>query len=148
MGYREISKILGYFLLAFSAVLLIPLGLASYYQFLADPISHPQPHSVLSFFATFLISLGSSLIFLAMGRSAEKTLYRREGIAIVVLIWFLTPAFAALPFIFSGTLSNPAQAYYEAASGLSTTGATMLCAKEYDLISRLEIPNRKSYQGI
>ncbi len=129
--FREISKILGYFLSGLTLTLFLPLCLALYYQFWLEPEYHPQPHSSLAFLYTILISAMLAAIFLFFGRKSEGRLYRREGLASVFFIWMLTPAIAGLPFLFSGTLSNPIQAYFEAASGITTTGASVFQAKKF-----------------
>lgn len=145
MHFRDIFKILGLYLYGFALVLLIPIVLAAYYQFLANPIDHPQPHSTLAFFISFIIcgALGGICNFFAHPK--QKHLYKKEGIALVVIIWLLTPAVAALPFIFSGTLTNPVQAYFETVSGLTTTGSTVIQAKKYDPQTGEEIPITATY---
>ena len=52
----------------------------------------------------------------------------REGFLVVALIWLLVPAFGALPFLIGGVpqLANPIDAYFEAVSGFTATGATVL----------------------
>ncbi len=139
--FREISKILGYFLSGLTLTLFLPLCLALFYQFWSEPAHHPQPHSSLAFFYTILISAALAAIFLFFGRKSEGRLYRREGLASVFFIWMLTPAIAGLPFLFSGTLENPIQAYFEAASGITTTGASVFQAKKYNPAGK-EVPYR------
>lgn len=57
--------------------------------------------------------------------SAERRLKRSEVYALTVLAWTLTPAFAAIPFVSVLGLS-PVDAYFEAVSGFTTTGASVL----------------------
>lgn len=130
-------KILSKYLFYLSALLLVPLSLACFYQIF--PELHPQPHSALAFFLTFVICLSLASVLRWMGRKATDQLYRRESILLVVLIWIITSIISALPFTFSGTL-KPLDAYFEAMSGLTTTGATMLCPKSYDPATGLEVP--------
>ncbi len=126
----EISRILSKYLFYLAILLAIPFLLAAYYQFGA-PQTHPQPHSTLSFAFTLLICLAVATILRLIGRKASGQLHRREGIMLVVSIWLVTSLISALPFSFSRTLTNPLHAYFEAMSGLTTTGATMICAKAY-----------------
>ncbi len=58
-----------------------------------------------------------------------KDLTNREGILTVVLSWVIAALFSALPFVLTGTL-DPAGAFFEAMSGLTTTGATALAEIE------------------
>ena len=130
-------KILSKYLFYLSALLLVPLSLASFY--LIFPELHPQPHSALAFLLTFVVCLGLASSLRWMGRKAKDPLYRRESILLVVLIWIITSVISSLPFTFSGTL-NPLDAYFEAMSGLTTTGATMLCPKAYEPATGAEVP--------
>ena len=52
----------------------------------------------------------------------------REGFLVVSLTWLLAAGFGALPYLFSGEeqLAHPVDAYFEAMSGFTTTGATVL----------------------
>jgi trk system potassium uptake protein TrkH len=52
----------------------------------------------------------------------------REGFLVVALIWLLVPAFGALPFVLGSVpqLSRPVDAYFEALSGFTATGATLV----------------------
>jgi trk system potassium uptake protein len=52
----------------------------------------------------------------------------REGFLVVSLTWLVVAAFGALPYLLSGEdqLSHPLDAYFEAMSGFTTTGATVL----------------------
>jgi trk system potassium uptake protein len=56
----------------------------------------------------------------------------REGFLVVALTWIVAAGFGALPYVFSGVepLSNPINAYFEAMSGFTTTGASVVSAPE------------------
>jgi trk system potassium uptake protein TrkH len=77
------------------------------------------------FLLSMLITGGFGL---AIGyRKPSKTdYYAREGFVIVALSWFALSFFGSLPFIFSGTITNPINAFFETASGFTTTGASIL----------------------
>ncbi len=143
MFYREIIRTLGSYLVCLAAALCVPFAVAAYYQF-ADPASHPQPHSTFAFAATIMICLALAVIFRVVGKKTVGRLYRREGLAVVVVIWFLTGIIGGLPFYLSGTLKNPVDAYFEAMSGLTTTGASVMCPKQYDEVTGDEIPIQKT----
>ena len=111
--------------------MLIPFSFAAYCQYLADPRWHPQPHSTFAFLGAILICLGFALFLRFLARSSDGQLHRREGILLVVCLWLVTCFISSLPFLFSGTLKNPLDAYFEAMSGLTTTGATVIYPKAY-----------------
>jgi trk system potassium uptake protein TrkH len=52
----------------------------------------------------------------------------REGFLVVSLTWVFAAGLGALPYLFSGEdqISHPVDAYFEAMSGFTTTGATVL----------------------
>ena len=63
-------------------------------------------------------------------RRFKRELHPRHGIVLVSLAWVLLPLFAALPLMLAmhqiGRAMNFTHAYFEAVSGLTTTGATVL----------------------
>jgi trk system potassium uptake protein TrkH len=134
----EISRILSNYLFYLSILLALPLLTAAYFEFIV-PNSHPQPHATLAFAATLFTTLLIAALMRYFGRNATGQLHRREGIMLVVSIWLVTSLLSALPFCFSRTLTHPLDAYFEAMSGLTTTGATMICPKAYNPLGE-EIP--------
>lgn len=147
MLFRDVFRILGIFFLGFSATFVLPLLLAAYCQFVQAPELHPQPHSTLAFAGSIACCLGLAAIFLLLAGRASGHVFRKEGLAAVVLIWLLAPAVAGLPYVLSGTLTNPFQAYFEACSGLTTTGTSAMQAKNYDSEGR-EIPITRTVKGV
>lgn len=118
-------------------LLLAPLFLATYYQLF--PAFHPQPHTTFAFLITLLVSFTLASILWFIGRKAGTTIYPRESILLVVFIWIITSLLSSLPFSLSGTL-KPLDAYFEAMSGLTTTGSSMICSKAYDPETGNEAP--------
>lgn len=139
MLYREIARTLGYYLLFLALALCVPLSVSAYYEFIADPIYHPQPHCTIAFIESIAVCLLLALGLYFYGRQAKGQLFRREGLMIVVGIWFISAFIGALPFYFSQTLSNPVDAYFEAMSGFTTTGATVMHPKDYDPATGAEV---------
>ena len=74
--------------------------------------------AVITFTAGFMLNL----IF----KKSDKTLFAREGFAIVALSWLTMSAFGALPFFLSGEISSYTDAFFETVSGLTTTGASVV----------------------
>ena len=62
------------------------------------------------------------------GEKQGAAITPRESFLVVALIWLLVPIFGALPFILDGgpQLSRPVDAYFEAVSGFTATGATLV----------------------
>ncbi|NLE40128.1 MAG: TrkH family potassium uptake protein [Pirellulaceae bacterium] len=93
--------------------------------------------------AGFLGLLGSMAVCFAvgallrfLGRDASGQLFRKEAMAVVGLSWVLAALLGALPYLFSGThrtpdeRMSPIDAVFEAQSGFTTTGATVLTELE------------------
>ena len=65
-------------------------------------------------------------LFFMWGRSNERTVYRRDALAVVGFGWLLVGFFGSLPYYFGNIFPNYVDAYFEAVSGFTTTGATVL----------------------
>jgi trk system potassium uptake protein TrkH len=80
------------------------------------------------FVAGGAITAGVGLALDRTVRGEREQVGPREGFLVVALIWALVPAFGCLPFVFSGEeqLSSPVDAFFEAMSGFTATGATVL----------------------
>ena len=56
----------------------------------------------------------------------HKDINTREGLAILLIAWFLCCIFAMLPYVLWGGEFTLVNAWFESASGITTTGATIL----------------------
>ena len=72
--------------------------------------------------ATFL----TAVLLLLLTRRHTDELRIRDGFLLVSLVWVLVPAFAAIPFLVFFQTMSFTDAYFEAVSGLTTTGATVI----------------------
>ena len=114
MNYRMICRVLGLILLIYAGLLLLPMIAGLVYG-----------ESVLNFLATIGISAALGLLLL-IPRPRTGSLVARDGFVIVGLGWIAISLLGALPFWFSGSIPSYIDALFETASGLSTTGATIL----------------------
>ena len=71
------------------------------------------------------ITLGAGLIFTFLFHS-NQPLKAREAFLVVSLGWLFASCFGALPFYFHGTFGSYIDCVFEAMSGFTTTGATIL----------------------
>jgi trk system potassium uptake protein TrkH len=143
MSLKDIFRILAFYLWILLIPLSIPLFIALYCDWIVDPGAFPQLHSTFAFVATFFITAALGGFCFLVGRSGRKQLYRREALLLVLIVYFLTPVIGGLPFFLNKTLKNPVDAYFEAASALTTTGATILFPKKYHAETNHEIPYRR-----
>ena len=68
----------------------------------------------------------TALILAWVGRNAESTMRIREALLVVTLGWFSAGLLGALPYLWSGAITHPADALFETLSGFTTTGSTIL----------------------
>ncbi|WP_100266551.1 TrkH family potassium uptake protein [Mariprofundus ferrinatatus] len=71
-----------------------------------------------------VILFGASMM--RYGGNPPKQLSHRDGFLIVALAWLVLSLLGAVPFWTTGTLPSVIDAMFESASGLTTTGATVL----------------------
>lgn len=63
-------------------------------------------------------------------RKTTSTVGRREGYIIVGTVWLVFSMIGTMPFLFSGSLTSFADAFFESMSGFTTTGATVFADVE------------------
>jgi trk system potassium uptake protein TrkH len=82
-------------------------------------------NSVWSFFYTILLLfiIGIASVFI---KPKNRGIYVKDGFAIVAIGWLLVSFFGALPFYFSGAIPSLVDSFFEASSGFTTTGASIL----------------------
>lgn len=77
----------------------------------------------------FIAGAGTSivgLLFMLTNREEHILLNRRQAFVLTVLSWLAVAAFSAVPFFFSRLNISYTDAFFEAISGLTTTGSTVL----------------------
>lgn len=111
-----VSPVLGIIAMAMSLTHLVPITVS----FLFDDDTHRQfaLSMTLNLAAGFLLWLGT--------RKHKRELTLREGILLVISVWTGGAVFAAIPLLLSIPGLSFADAYFEAVSGLTATGATVL----------------------
>ena len=85
-----------------------------------------REHEGVYFFLTGLGAAAAGLLAVKVKKPKNMVLYQKAGFSATALSWFLMSAVAALPFFLSGEIPNYLDAYFESASGFTTTGATIL----------------------
>ena len=128
MKYRLISKILGTGLILFSAIQLFPIIISLIYN----------EQNYLSFLESSLITFASGLFLYGVNYSKDyEDLKIRDGFLLIVLLWFIFSIFASIPFLLKTNPLTIVNAYFEAVSGLTTTGATIFVNLDNELKSIL-----------
>lgn len=72
--------------------------------------------------------LGAIIILMTRGTPARES--NSDALAFLLLFWLIVPVIAAAPYVFTGAASSFGNAYFEAVSAVTTTGASTLLADE------------------
>ena len=118
LNFRAVGKITGMILTALSVFLLAPFIVSLIYH---EPDCGRACLSVA--IPTAAIGL---LLFFFIHRKPNDRMTHRDGFLLVSLAWLLMSIIGALPFMLQGSIHNFFHAFFETASGFSTTGATIL----------------------
>jgi trk system potassium uptake protein TrkH len=117
MRLRVVQRILGLLLMIFSVTMLPPVAISWFFQ----------DGGANAFLYAFGFTIVAGLLIWLPVRFQEEDLRLRDGFLIVAAFWFGLGSFGSLPFLFS---ESPAlsftDAMFEAMSGLTTTGSTVL----------------------
>jgi trk system potassium uptake protein TrkH len=112
--YYPVVRVLALLIFMFGLTMLVPLGLS---WFLRDGAES-------AFDEAALLTLGTGLGLWYATRNEKRDLTIRDGFLMVALVWTVLPIYAALPLVIQLDASFT-DAYFEAVSGLTTTGATV-----------------------
>jgi len=111
-----VLRVLSFLLIVESVFMLSGISFAVYYDESIFPL-------LISAIITGLVGLTTWFI---TKKNDKKNIGKREGYLIVSLTWVIISIFGTLPFIFSGSIINFSDAFFETISGFTTTGATIL----------------------
>ena len=109
----------------FGFVLLFPIIIALIYQ---------EYNSIIPFIVASLTSLMVSSIIKNIFKESKNVksindIKKSEGLCIVTFSWIFAGLFASIPYLFYNI--SPLNALYEATSGITTTGGTILTSFDY-----------------
>ncbi|MFW5924886.1 MAG: TrkH family potassium uptake protein [Myxococcota bacterium] len=91
-----------------------------------DPISDRRGGGSIALAIAAAITLVLGVALLLYGRRhAKQTITRREAVVSVAFIWLAAGVFGGIPFVLGAHMA-PHDAFFEAISGFTTTGATVL----------------------
>ena len=113
--FYPVIRVLSLIILIFGVTMLVPLGVS----WAIDD------GALASFDEAFLLTVATGLGLWVVTRKETGDLKIRDGFLMVALVWTLLPIYAALPLVLELNLSFT-DGYFEAVSGLTTTGATVL----------------------
>lgn len=113
---KAIIKVIGNLLLLETAMLLLSTGVSAYYHDAA----------LMSLLITSGITGAIGLLMSFYSRKRPKAFTRRDGYIMVTCSWLAFALFGMLPFYIHGHIPSVTNAFFEAMSGITSTGATIL----------------------
>ncbi len=120
MGLRPVFLIIGHVLTILAGSMFVPA--------LVDRLVGNPDWRVFALSATLTMFAGVGLVLASRGQGMRLSL--RQGFLMATLIWLVLPLFAALPFHYSVLRLTFTDAFFEAMSGITTTGSTVITGLE------------------
>ena len=138
---KRIFNIIGY-VLFFLGLSMLFSALWSYLDNSDDLVAILKSFFITSLFGLFLIFITQfhfkrSFPFFTFKDKHKLELSHQDGYTLVSLSWIMMAIFSALPFYFyGGAFNSYINCFFEAISGLTTTGASILSSKDFSSIPR------------
>jgi trk system potassium uptake protein len=111
-----VLALVGRMVMLFALLMVVPLAFALAAH---DPAEQ-------AFITGIIVTFVSGLLMSLATRQFRRELQPRDGFVLVGLVWLLLPAFAAVPLKLAIPGLSVTDAYFEAMSGLTATGATVI----------------------
>jgi len=124
INYRMILKVLGQLLMTEAMFMVLPLVVCIF--------NHESDWT--AFAIAIMLTLLTGLSFHFFVHPQNRILKRRDGMLLASMVWIVFSLFGMLPFILCATPLNISEAFFEAMSGFTTTGATVI--REVERCSR------------
>lgn len=122
MHHSIIQKILGLLLMIFSTTMAVPMVISLAYQDGAEK----------GFISAFSAIILTGFVLWWPVRNHHRDLRIRDGFLVVVAFWVSLISAGSLPFLLAdATNMSVTDAFFESASGLTTTGATVITGIDY-----------------
>ena len=121
MGALAVVALIGRMVLIFTALMAVPLAFAVHRH---DPAED-------AFIASIGVTLATGLAMSLATRRFKRELQPRDGFLLVGLTWLVLPVFGALPLWLAVPGLSATDAYFEAMSAFTATGATVLTGLEH-----------------
>lgn len=120
MRIKVVLHYLGLLVTGLGLLMLFPLCWSLYHH---EPVSS-------AFTISLMITCGAGLLLWRLTPGGEHNFSRREAFLLVTLAWVVAAFFGALPFQLAGIFPHFLDAYFEAMSGYTAAGASVLTSIE------------------
>lgn len=118
---RAVGLVIGALLVALAVLMLVPV--------LAEVVARSGDWEAFLSSAIITGFVGGALML--SNQTERRELTHRATFLVTTLGWLSIAAFSALPFTFSNADMNYTDAFFEAMSGVTTTGATVMAGLDH-----------------
>ncbi|MEM8536777.1 MAG: TrkH family potassium uptake protein [Pseudomonadota bacterium] len=115
LDFRPVGYVIGLLVASLGLMMLGPMAA----DMLAD-----NGHWFVFFESALVTTFTGGLVALACANGLTPRLTLRQTFLLTSLVWLTLPVFGAIPFVLGATEASFTDAFFEAMSGLTTTGAT------------------------
>jgi trk system potassium uptake protein TrkH len=116
IDFRPIFLVIGILLLVLAVGMCVPA--------LVDALSGHRDWQVFATAAAVTAFVGAAMMLTCQTKRLKMSV--RQAFVLTTLSWLLVTVFASLPFVFSELQLSLADAFFEAMSGVTTTGSTVI----------------------
>ena len=113
---RPVGYVAGLLIAALGATMLLPMAVDLYYD---------NGHWAVFFESAIISAMTGALVALACSNGVGARLTIQQTFLITTGVWLLLPVFGAIPFMLGEPEARAVDAFFEAMSGLTTTGSTV-----------------------
>ena len=113
---RPVFNVIGLLVSCLGLTMLFPMAL---------DLDRGNGHAGVFLESALITCLTGSMMYLATRREAARGLTLQQTFLLTSGVWLALPVFGALPFVLGATDSSFTDAFFEAMSALTTTGATV-----------------------
>ena len=156
MNFRLLSKLLGILSLLIGGFMLFSLvwadpGIGAHTDTAPGiAVDRPETHGIWGLIYSAIICwiVGGTMYW--YGREADKTIFRKEAMAVVGLSWVLATLLGALPYMLSGTCRGPSIRVFEEADTILVSASRLKVWKSWetaDPVSEQEMAVLKAIAG-
>lgn len=116
INFRQLMRIMGWLLMIEAGFMLFPTVTCIVYD----------ESDWLPFASTALLTVLVGLVLAFRAKPTSHTMGKRDGFLLTAMVWIVFSIFGLLPFLYCGNPLSYSDAFFEAMSGFTTTGASVI----------------------
>jgi len=116
INFRMLLRVMGLLVVLEAAFMGVPLAAAIYYG----------DGDVSAFAVSMIVTALAGAVMMFGVRPRRRDMGKREGFLLTALVWVFFSAFGMIPFLICRTPLPLSEAFFEAMSGFTTTGASVM----------------------